>query len=241
MRNVRVGGIVLCIAAVLAACSITQADVIDSTEDSYLRSGSAGSNYDGENRILVGWHPVTALEKLRGVVEFDLSSLAGLTVTDVNLALTIQTIDKYDQDGGTYDLVLKNLGESFDESSVTWNSLTPDGGDISGGSLSTLPGFATTTDPGTDSRSAIGALVGTDVVFPSTAAFIAAAQDAIDNNAGILSLVIHAPGAEDYAGGDNALYRFESSVSLEITAIPEPATMSVLALGGLAILRRRRR
>ncbi|WFB37446.1 PEP-CTERM sorting domain-containing protein [Kiritimatiellota bacterium B12222] len=211
-------------------------DTLVSTVDSYIRSYKTGTSYEGEHRTLVGYHDNENLGLLRGVVQFDLSAYSGMTINDVSLSLTAVAGQDGDQHGTTYaDILLKDTGTTF---GYTWNSFTPNGGDTSGATLSTLTGYDVYDG---------GDLVGGDIfTFASSSDFISAAQNAIDVNSGILSLVIYAPVYEEQGVKDSTItrnfYRFAEHSTLNISVIPEPSTLLMLglSLGTLCLFRHKR-
>jgi len=226
-----------CVAAFLLAAlfNVSSATTITSSEDGYVRSANggdeAGNNFESEARFLVGYHDKYYMENLRGVVQFDLSGLSGTTVESISMSLLAGPWVASDQTGTNYaDILLKDMGEQFNEDTVTWNSLTPDGGNVSGNALSSVLGYDVTAV--TD---------GMTITFASSSDFISAAQTAIDGD-GILSLVLYAPDYESQT--DRNFYRFQESATLNIsTVIPEPSTYAIVVgalFGGFVFLRRRR-
>lgn len=148
----------------------------------------------------------------------------------MTLTLTRQSFTTGDQSEGQFALLLKNMGETFDDATVTWNSLTPDGGNVSGTTLSTVAGY--------------DASIITSATFSSSASFVSAAQTAADGS-NILSLIIYSPAAEAIdtspANNQKSFYRFNDTASLTVTVVPEPSTVVMLLGAGALLLFRRRR
>ncbi|MDA3872562.1 MAG: DNRLRE domain-containing protein [Kiritimatiellae bacterium] len=209
------------------------ADTIVSSVDTYIRSGNPENELENEFRMLVGYLSNSNFLNNRGLVQFDLSAYTGTTIESVTLSLTGGTGTATDQQAAPYaDILLKDLGENFNETTVNWNNLTPAGGDVSGSTLSTITGYDVYDG---------GDLVNGDTfTFASTPGFIGAAQNAIENNGGIFSLIMYAPDYEN--GSANNFYRFAENGTLNISAIPEPGTLVLLgiAMGTILLFHRRR-
>ncbi|MEX2607283.1 MAG: DNRLRE domain-containing protein [Kiritimatiellia bacterium] len=210
------------LAAFVAATASLQADVIISGDETYIRSGAADSNLNGEDRILIGFHSTATLQAMRGVFEFDLTSVTD-TIDSISLTLDKGSFTNGDQSSGQFDLLLKSLDTDFAESAVTWNSFTPDGGDVSGTTLSTVAGYNAQTIA--------------SATFGSTTDFLSAANAA---KGGIFRLIAYSPDAEGItvtdAPNDKSFYRFTDAATLNITTIPEPSSLLLLGLAGLALV-----
>lgn len=230
LRLISASGL-LCLASPAFATTIE----FVSDEDSYIRSNQSTTNFDSEQRFLVGYHDSSSLGNLRGLVQFDLSSLSSATISSVTLSFTtVAPTGSGDQVSGIADIELKSLGETFDETTVTWDSLTPNGGDVSGSTLSTITGYDSLVVGG-----------GVEQTFGSTSSFISTVEAARDGS-GILSLIVYAPATEDngLGGGSppRSFYRFTENATLSVTVIPEPSTYAMLlgtALLGFVAVRRR--
>ncbi|MGE9267863.1 MAG: DNRLRE domain-containing protein [Verrucomicrobiales bacterium] len=204
--------------------------MLDSTEDGHIRSGSPSSNYESDSygdRLLVGNHFEPHLADLRGLLQFDVSAYAGMSINSVSLSLTqVGGVAADDQAAGSFDILLKDMGTPFLDESVTWNSLTPAGGDVSGTVLSTVAAYT------------IPSSAGGTTTFATSSDFIAALEAAA-NGSGVLSLVVYSPGAEALSG-ESSFYRFDNLGTLTIDAVPEPTTAALSLLAASAFLRRRR-
>jgi len=220
------------LALVLALPQISQGQIFGSVEGTYVRSGAADTNLLGEDRALIGFHTTDTLDNMRGVYQFDLSSITE-TISSISLTLTRQSFTVGDQFAGPDDLVLKDLGAAFVDSTVTWNSLAPDGGDVSGLTLSTVAGYDASTI--------------TSATFTSSTNFIAAANGATAGS-NILSLIVYSPDAEATGVSatnpvDLSFYRFNDTATLNITVVPEPSSYALIfaaACGVFVVVRRRK-
>ena len=175
----------------------------------------------------------------RSLFEFDLSEIAGRTVTDVELVL--RTYYNAFGQGSSITVDLLALAEDFDETTVTWDSLTPDGGSLTGDLLSSK---TFDPDPGWQNPDGVW-----DITFASSDNFVAAANAALAAGDNTLRFIARDPnvsaGTSVYAQFYNDEYGddVDRRPELIVTSTPEPATMGLLGLGfaGMAALRRRRR
>ncbi len=208
-----------------------------------VRSNVPATNQNGSPQIIVGEN---SSHELRGILEFDLSEIetqAGANpfiIDSVSLWMVALGTNNMQNTGlpntgiDSIDLRVLLLNEDFDESTATWNSLTPDGGDTTATELSAL-----TFDPSTMSD--------TLRTFGTTAAFESAAVNALSND-NFLRLLLFRP--DDKPGNAqqvfarffsdeqaNTSFRPELRVSF---TIPEPSTLLLLGSGlaGLFFFRR---
>jgi len=237
--------------AMLAITASAQADVISFQEvtDGYQHHGvrirsdqpSANGGNDSDDIWIVGG--LGNGDVLRTPVSFDIASAinaaapGGATINSVTLTL-VRDLDG-SSGSGTYTAELRLLNTLFDETTATWNSpWTNPGGDFS----TLLSTQSADVNAGED----------TQFVFSSTPAFVAAAQAAVDNSTP-LAFMIKGDDAMEQSSERN-LFFFQPDDGgqagggagtppiLTIDFVPEPATMSLLAIGGLgALIRRRRR
>ncbi|MEX2606661.1 MAG: DNRLRE domain-containing protein [Kiritimatiellia bacterium] len=209
--------------ALVAATASLQATIITSGDETYIRSGAADSNLNGEDRILIGFHNSGHLKAMRGVFEFDLTSVTE-PIDSISLTLNRESFTSGDQESGQFDLLLKNLNTDFDETSVTWNTFSPSGGDVSGTTLSTVDAYNASTI--------------TSATFNSTTDFLNAANASAG---GIFRVIVYSPGAEGLAGTGTSsdiksFYRFTDSASLEYSVIPEPSSFAMILIGFAACI-----
>lgn len=236
--------------AMVGAVSVSYREGVSPTagfvaEDADLREGSPSANLPVSN-INLGSISTGGNQRGRTVISFDLDATGGFTVADAgsitNVALTLTLRGRF----GSWTsytasqrlIELHALTNNFSEGTVTWNSpwINP-GGDYSSTVLSSF----------TDDLSS------STFTFPSSPAFIAAAQNALNNNGGVLSLLLLAPNAEGLSSmawleldssdrpGGSALSANALNRPLLIVQIPEPGAMSLLGLGGLLLWRWKRK
>jgi hypothetical protein len=237
IRNILCGLGVCAVVALGVAQS--HADVIVAEEQSYFFSDRPDTNVshdDNPAHLLVGFHEAGTVQRIRAILQFDLSGLGGIAVDSASLTLTHEgTSYGGDDDLGEYlDLVVKNNGaETFGQDTVTWNSVATPGGYVGGPTLSSATAQTRSTPEGTE------------VVFASSADFVVAAQEAIDNDGGILTLIVYSPeteaaGLADPEGDETGICRFWPTAAL--TVVPEPGSLALLVgAGSAALLTKKRR
>jgi len=203
----------------------------------YIRSGHNNPAYpdtnwndDPDNEVIVG---PTAGDVLRGLFEFDVSDIpASDQIDSVSLVLTTHSSSPGIGGDNTFNAYAYRF--DFDEATATWNA--PGAGDTTpGGTFGTL--LSSVTFDTTDLALA--------VTFGDTPEFRAAVADALAGD-GFLRLILanndETIGAHNFARfADGTPFTSENRLpELLVIHTPEPATMSLLALGGLGLLRRRR-
>lgn len=239
----------LCTAAVIvvlvAATGVAHAEAISFqegvspsetyvTDAAFVRSDQPDQN-EGDRELLVGRSGAA----YRSLLEFDLTAIetqAGgnpVVIDDVSLVMSHYEGDPVD---GSINIRVLRLNENFAEGTVTWNSLTPDGGDTTATELSAL-----TFNPA----------VYTDRTFGTTDNFEAAAADALANDPGnFLRLLLYMPGDTEEGmlfvrlrGDEYITADVRPELIVDFTIIPEPSTFVLAAFGllGLVVLVWRRR
>ena len=203
-----------------------------------IRSNDADANQNDVAAMFIGLAEV-GNEILRGLFEFDVSDIPTSNQIDsVSLVLTTLTdtqgINNVGGAGALTTFDVHTHAFDIDETTATWN--VPGGGAPAGGTLGT---FLTSTSFNVE-------LATQTVTFGDTGAFRTAVSDALADD-GILRLIVANNDETNLGKHDFARFFDETAATtdyrpeLTVTHTPEPATMSLLALGGLAILRRRRR
>ena len=193
------------------------------TDDSTIDQNSPGSNFGNSTQIGVrnrygesgsdGWEDDT-------LVKFDLSSIASGTPV-LGATLNLYYIGYWDNDPQGRPLTCYAITSDWDESTVTWNTKPTSAGVVS----------ATATVP-----AGINNWMSWDVT--------ADVQDMADGSASYYGWKIM---DETYWGDFDIPYSwFYSKEYGQLTpylevAIPEPATLGLLLVGGLALLKHRRR
>jgi len=199
----------------------------------YIRSSEPTKNQNGDTdrEVIVGF--TNDNNELRGLLEFDVSATPASDTID-SASLVLRT------GGGLSSLITINVyeyGFNIDETTATWNAPAAGDGTV-GGALGTLLTSAT-FNPSAGPRSS------SDVTFGDTAQFRTAVSDALAGD-GFLRLIL---ARSDNSGANQQRFaRFDDETvatagnrpELLVTHVPEPATMGLLALGGLALLHRRR-
>lgn len=201
-----------------------------------IRSNQAAANQNGAGSIIIGLAS-TGNERLRGLFEFDISAIpASDQIDSVSLVLTTLSAAGINNVGGAGALTAFNVythAFDIDEATATWNA--PGGGAPAGGTLGDL----------LTSVSFDVTVTGNTVTFGDTSAFRTAVADAMAGD-GILRLIVANNdetnlGSHDFARFSDDTDALGSRPELVVEhSIPEPATMALLAIGGLSILRRRR-
>ena len=167
----------------------------------------------------------------KGYMRFGLSSLTE-DVGSATLTLTLSYEDMGDSESATIDIYGLNDGTTgettWSETTLTWNNAP--GNDTSGNGLNNATYLGSITVSGSD---ALGTTYTTSGTGTNLVSFLNA--DANDE----VTLILTAGSVDSVASfgtGENGY----SAPQLDITLIPEPATLCLLGLGGIGILIRRK-
>ena len=215
--------------------------VADSVTIRADRAGNEDNDSDFEN--LVGR---VGSSGMRTLFEFDLTQIetrtggGPVTINSVELNLVTRARDDGSGQGGSFTADLHEYDFDFIESGATWND--PDGGaavndPTAGGTLGTVL-VSMTIDPSIPG--------GSTITFGDSAAFRTAVLNALAGDDNTLRLLLKMRN-ESGAGNNFISVRDEVFATaadrpeLVVDAVPEPGTLALVVLGGLAAMRRRRR
>lgn len=210
--------------------------------DSYVRSGAyADETHGDETWLLLKRHdPIEDWER-KTYLRFDLSSLDG-PVTDATLNLTFLKNSNDPQafpSEFTFDIWGLDDGEAGDEApgdggwtedGATWNNAP---GNLSG-SASLVGSFDVSTDAAEGHVVEVSGNSLTNFLADDTTGFVTMILTR-QNDHGAVTIFASKEHA-DFDGPTLALTTSDAT-----TVIPEPASMALLGLGGMMLLRRRRR
>jgi len=213
--------LVFCVAGMVSAAQIE----ISTSSDHWLREVAPDTVYDNDG---ISVWSTSKGDRRYGVIEFDVSSLAGTTLPGAALGLYSRLHGYSDQNTPIIQSAYVIAGPI---GGMTWNSYMA-GQDAGKVALETLGAY--------DLPAASGDPAQQEAYLYSTAsaADLALIQAAVDGS-GVLSIVLIADESAVYGqswGDGDATW----SGPAPLLVIPEPATMTLLSLGGLALIRRRR-
>ncbi len=232
------------IAVLLAGQASAVTVPLNATNDNRSRSDAATGNSETSSSDLIG--NVTGTRWHRAVLSFDLTSIPdGSVINSVTLDATFDpdgSGNSANFDDGTADIIVAEMLENPDRVNG-WNynaqSFGPDqtgntaddvawatAGATLGAALSSVSD--TTYDPE-------GIAAGTAFNWASSAGFVTAISNNLADDEILLQVLI--PGVE--AGG-RSFVRSNNDFVLTVDYVPEPASLALLGMGGLAIFSRRR-
>ncbi len=243
------------LATAVSAATITLKDGValpDSTTytgttSTTIRSDNTSYN-DGNGSkgttLLVGNQP-SAGRDFRGLISFNLAYLKSLvganqTLTINSITLSVSLISNT---SGTGAMSVNVSSYATNPLTATWaNPTGVAGGDVAGGTPGTT--LATISNVITNTPTA-----NLPVTYTSTTsqAFIDAATAAIASSSVTLSMMLwnDATTGSNFARLGEDTYAYTSSrpaltIDYTISSVPEPASLAVLALGGMMLIRRRK-
>lgn len=233
------GALVVGVAMVGMAPAVVWAADLEATGDVWIRDMDGWRDNTFENDWVSVWSAASG-DRRYGVLEWDVSSLAGQDLLSASMSLWVaddfsgvlfpvkQTAYLIDTTGGTsiYDM--------------TWNALHAEHPSL-GTALESLGAIETGIPQDTG-------IAGTYVADAGASAADLALIEAAANGSGRLTVVLVAvEDGEQYRGdwGDGANaggagYRDEFPGILSVEVVPEPTALALLAIGAVALRRRRR-
>lgn len=234
--------------------SLATADVatFNPSKDNTLYETTDGSLSNGKGDVLVVGKTFRGFGVRRALLQFDLSSIpAGSTVNSASLTMNLS---RSAGPGGGISVGAYHVMASWGEGTSVANSSAGGAGTASTAGDATwmhrsYPGTEWNSPGGDFSGSAFtSTAIGTPEglkTFPSTSAFVAEVQAWVNNPAGNFGLMMIGDeavegGAQRFDSRENAIPSARPLLSVDYTPVPEPATLSLAALGA-ALLRRRRR
>ncbi len=136
MRNLIYSFLFIIATLIASSPALAVTDILNASEDSYVRETSPTKNYGSETRLIadgVAQDPDNGIYgEVKAVIKWDLSSIpADATVTDVKLRMNFT-----DASSGFYNILTVADSSPWSEGTVTWDDITP--GPIVIGTISPL-------------------------------------------------------------------------------------------------------
>ena len=226
-----IGCLVLCVAAATAeAVTVTYT----TSHDVYIewnRANGGISNRNSKGLLKQQWgaDPSGPTDIVKSYIKFDVPADL-VTINSVTLRLTNLNVGESDNDGDPVEIwALPDGYDGWDEAVLAWNQATSSYANDPSGRY-----FTAGQAVGSGTCNA-GKGVATD--FSLDVAKMQALVDA--DGDGLVTLTIAAMTSSYWCDSENSQSSYRPGLIWDYE-VPEPATMSLLVLGGLACLRRRR-
>lgn len=212
--------------AALFCASNAMAVIIDANGSGWIRDDNTSST-GGTNELAVG---TTGPNTFRALVKFDLSGQGGPIPSGNTITIYGSDNNPDFENPGDVTLELSVLDTSFTTDEANWlesssgNPWNNPGGDFG-------PAVASSVVAG-------GTFDEDDTIVFSSADLDTAIQNALG---GELALIVRGPAIEATGNGRDIVWLKGSTADNvpELNIVPEPASLALFGLGGLALLRRR--